>query len=183
MHRRAQRAAVRTARLVMAEVRLGGGAWKGVGQKRDERHDVRLLHDLRALLALAADDDVDRHGVIGVGGDVQRFEPVEARELLVEAARRIEPRYNAPGRVAPIRELIRAEPEPFLERAGMLVKALSSTSSWYSSGPTTWRIWRRPSDSGTAREAQNRAVSSTISAPARTKKSSSPVARQYCQTA
>ena len=69
------------------------------------------------------------------------------------------------------------------QRAITLVKALSSTSSWYSSGPITWRMCRRPSASATARDAQNRAVSSRISAPACRRKSSSPVARQYCQTA
>ena len=63
-------------------------------------------------------------------------------------------------------------------RAMTLVKALSSTSSWYSSGPMTWRMCRLPSASGAAREAQNRAVSRMISAPAERKNSSSPLARQ-----
>ena len=69
------------------------------------------------------------------------------------------------------------------QRAMTLVKALSSICSWYSSGPMTPRMWQRPSASGLARLAQNRAVSSRISAPASSRKPSSPVACQYCQTA
>ena len=69
------------------------------------------------------------------------------------------------------------------QRAITFVKALSSTSSWYSSGPMTWRMCRPPSAPASAREAQKRAVSSRISAPARRKNSSSPVARQYRHTA
>jgi hypothetical protein len=59
-----------------------------------------------------------------------------------------------------------------------LVKALSSMCPWYSSGPSTSRIWRWPSASGWARLAQNLAVSNRISAPASSRNPLSPVARQ-----
>ena len=65
------------------------------------------------------------------------------------------------------------------QRASTLVYALSSTPSWYSSGPTTTRTWYRPSRSRAARETQNRAVSSSISTPMLAMNASSPVAFQY----
>src|SRR5262244_4457156 len=59
-----------------------------------------------------------------------------------------------------------SSPRAMFQRAITLVKALSSTSSWYSSGPITCRMWRLASASDTARDAQSRAVSNMISAPA-----------------
>ena len=59
------------------------------------------------------------------------------------------------------------------QRASRFVYALSSTASWYSSGPTTTRMWQRPSRSRAARDAQKRAVSSISSTPMSTMNSSS----------
>jgi len=78
---------------------------------------------------------------------------------------------------------IASSPRAMFQLAITFVKALSSTSSWYSSGPITCRKCRLPSGSSTARDAQKRAVSNRISAPASRKNASSPVARQYCHTA
>src|SRR5262249_7617137 len=192
VHPRAERTAVGAARLVMAEIRLGHRAGEFLGQQRDQRYYVGLLHHLAALGPFAAGSHVDGDGGVGVGGEVERFQRVEAGELLIDAGRRIEADHDARDRVAPVRELVvgkrqllptASSARAMFQRAITLVKALSSTSSWYSSGPITWRMCRLPSTSATARDAQNRAVSSRISAPARRKKSSSPVARQYCHTA
>jgi hypothetical protein len=69
------------------------------------------------------------------------------------------------------------------QRAMPLVYALSSTGTWYSSGPITPSMWWRPSVPRRTREAQKRAVSTMSSAPASSANASSPVARQYCQQA
>src|SRR5262245_15661739 len=53
------------------------------------------------------------------------------------------------------------------QRAITFVKALSSTSSWYSSGPITWRMCRLLSASATARDAQPGRIQQNLRAGAK----------------
>ena len=77
------------ARLVVAEICFRHRAGEFLRQQRDQRHHVGLLHYLRALRPLATDHHVDGHSAVGVGGEVERFQRVEACELLVDACRSI----------------------------------------------------------------------------------------------
>src|SRR5208282_5173554 len=185
--------------LVVAEIRIRRRTRERVRQKGEQRHHVGLFDHLRPLRSLMADHHVDGHLAVGIQRKIERLELMVSGELLVEAGGRIETGNDASDRVAPVGKFSLAQRKPLaqrvritsmvssprliFQRAIALVKALSSTSSWYSSGPITWRICRLPSASVTARDAQKRAVSSRISAPASMKNASSPVARQYCHTA
>ena len=97
VHGRAERAAVRAAWLVVAEVDRGRLAREFPWQQSDQRHHVSLLDDLRALCALAADHDVDRHRVMDIGRQIKRFPLVEACELLIQASCQVEASRDAGG--------------------------------------------------------------------------------------
>ena len=78
---------MRTAWLIVAEIRFRSRARELVRQQRRERHYVGLLDHLRALRPLAAEFNVDRHLAVGVERKIDRLQLVIAGELLVEAGR------------------------------------------------------------------------------------------------
>ena len=104
------------ARLVVAEIPLRRRAGKFLGQQRHQRHHVGLFHHLGALRPLAADHHVDGHRAFGIGGEVERFQRVEAGELLIDAGRRIESGHNARDGVAPVRKLVVAKRQLLAKR-------------------------------------------------------------------
>ena len=107
-----------TAGLVMAEIRHRHRAREFLRQQCDQRRDVGLLHDLRGLRARAADHHVDRHGAVGIGREVERFERVETGELFVKAARGIEPGDDAGEGIAPVGEFVVVKRQPGAQRRG-----------------------------------------------------------------
>ena len=111
---------MRAARLVVAEIRLRRRAVEFLGQQRHQSDYVGLLHHLRALRPLAANHHVDRHGAFGIGSEVERFQRVEAGELLIDAGRRIEADHDARDRVAPVRKLVVAKREVLPKRGGLI---------------------------------------------------------------
>src|SRR5215469_14255529 len=101
---RAQRTAMGTAWLVVAEIGFRRRARELVRQQRDQRHHIGLLHHLRPLRSLAADLHVDRHLAVGVQRQIERFQLVKSGKLLVEPGDRIETGNDALKRVAPVRK-------------------------------------------------------------------------------
>ena len=93
---------MRTAWLVVAEIRFRRRARELVRQQREQRHYVGLLDHLRPLRSLAADHHVDRHLAVGVQRKIDRLQLVIAGKLLVEAGGRIETGDDASHRVAPV---------------------------------------------------------------------------------
>ena len=108
------------ARFVVAEIPFRRRAGELRRQQRDQRYHVGLLHHLRALRPLAADHHVDGHGALCVVGEVERFQRVEADELLIDAGRRIESDYDALDRVPPVRKLVVANRQLLSERGGLM---------------------------------------------------------------
>ena len=108
------------ARFVVAEILFRRGAWKLQGQQCDQRYHVGLLHHLRALRPLTADHHVDGHGALCVVGEVERFQRMEAGELLIDARRRIETDYDALDRVPPVRKLVVANRQLLSKRGGLI---------------------------------------------------------------
>ena len=97
-----ERAAVRGARLVVVEVRGQRSRRDLVGHEVVEHQHVGLLHDLRAPHPVATEQQVGRDRAARRDvADEQRFEVEEARELLVDAGRRVEAVDERVGELAP----------------------------------------------------------------------------------
>ncbi len=195
--RRREGAAVGRAGLVVVEVRHQRARRHLVGHEVVEEQDIGLLDDLRAGDPFAAKEDVSPRRAGRDVCDADGLEAVEAGELLVDARARVVAIDDAVGDVQPVRDLGAGRlisslggcprprsPRPAptaaaaarrFQRAITFVKALSSTSSWYSSGPMMPRRWTLPSASRSSREAQKRAVSMSRRRPPPLAKVSSPL--------
>ena len=142
---RRERAAVRGARLVELEVRHERAGCDLVGHEVVQHQHVRLLHHLgrpQALTARGANrPTTGRRGASSV--DHERLEPEKACELLVEPGPLVVAVDEGIGELEPgsalplVRDRSSVAARRRFQRAITFVNALSSTASWYSSGPIT----------------------------------------------
>ena len=118
-----------------------------------EHQHVGLLDDLRGVRARGAEEEVGGDRPLGCElGDHERLERVEAGELLVEPAGGVVAVDERVGEVEPASALgcvdvpvgVASAARRRFQRAMTFVYALSSTRSWYSSGPITPRMCPLP---------------------------------------
>src|SRR6516225_3153530 len=122
MNCRAQRAAMPAARLVILEIRLADLREQPLPEEMYQHHHICLLDDLGPLDALPTEQHVHRCGSSA------------SRPSRRESARHCSGHRSATS-------LVTSSPTSRFHCARPLVYALSSTVSWYSSGPITPRIW------------------------------------------